>query len=215
MGLKRRTFLGTIALTVGFAGCLGGGGGSDAESTTIAGDSSTSTESPSPTEASATAAGATTTGSTGTAETARTAGATVQVATHPDLGDVLVGSEGMTLYMFDRDSEGESASTCTGDCADAWPPLTTAREPSAGDGVTARLATFEREGGETQVTAGGWPLYYFASDEQPGDASGQGVDGFGAQWWVLAPDGTPMRTTTTAGEGETTTGGGSSGDGGY
>jgi predicted lipoprotein with Yx(FWY)xxD motif len=102
----------------------------------------------------------------------------------------------MTLYMFDRDSEGESASTCTGDCADAWPPLTTAGEPSAGDGVTARLATFEREGGETQVTAGGWPLYYFASDEQPGDASGQGVDGFGAQWWVLAPDGTPMRTTT-------------------
>jgi len=58
-----------------------------------------------------------------------------------------------------------------------------------GDGVSAELTTFEREDGSTQVAADGWPLYYFAPDEAPGDAKGQGVNDV---WWVLAPDGTPV-----------------------
>ena len=209
MELKRRTFLGATALTVGFAGCLGGGGGTDSEATTAATDASTPPEPSTATEGATTTAPTESGGTTGTAGTTGATGPTVQVSSHPDLGEILVGPEGMTLYMFDQDSEGESASTCSGDCAEAWPPLTTTGESSAGDGVTAQLATFERETGDTQVMAGGWPLYYFASDEQPSDVNGQGVDGFGAQWWVLAPDGTPMRaTSTTADEGDTPAGGG-------
>jgi predicted lipoprotein with Yx(FWY)xxD motif len=213
MELKRRTFLGATALTVGFAGCLGGDGGSGSDATTPSGASSTTDM--------ATTSAATTPAATESPETIRTAGTTgttgttVQVYSHPDLGDVLVGPDRMTLYMFDSDTEGESASTCSGDCAGAWPPLTVTGSPSAGDDVTAQLATFDRESGDTQVLAGGWPLYYFASDEQPGDAKGQGVDGFGAQWWVLSPDGSPMRAAaTTTGGSNTSTGGGGSGGGG-
>ena len=218
MALKRRTFLGATALTVSFAGCLGGSGGSDSGTTTTTTEAATSTETSATTGAGTTtsppeSAGTTrTTGTTGATERTGTPGATgtsgttVQVYSHPDLGDILVGPDRMTLYMFDSDTEGESMSTCTNGCAETWPPLTVTGEPSTGDDVTAQLATFERETGETQVMAGGWPLYYFAPDQQPGDATGQGVNNI---WWVLSPDGTPMKatTTTTTAEDSTSTGG--------
>ena len=38
-----------------------------------------------------------------------------------------------------------------------------------------------------QVTYNGHPLYYYAADQKPGDTSGQNVDGFGAEWYVLSP----------------------------
>lgn len=113
----------------------------------------------------------------------------VQVSSHSELGDILVDAEGMTLYMFDQDTQGDEASTCYDGCAETWPPLTVDGEPTAGDDVTAELDSFERETGEPQVMADGWPLYYFASDEEPGDAAGQGINDV---WWVLAPDGSPI-----------------------
>lgn len=114
---------------------------------------------------------------------------TVRVRNHDDFGDILVNSGGMTLYRFDSDEQGSSQSACTGGCVDAWPPLTVEDEPSVGDGVTATLSTFERDDGTTQVAADGWPLYYFASDESPGDTKGQGVN---EVWWVVAPDGSKI-----------------------
>lgn len=133
---------------------------------------------------------------------------TVQTKTTDEYGDILVDSEGMTLYMFDKDTKGDGASACYDGCADNWPPFV-AEDPSAGDDVSAALSTFERDGGDMQVTANGWPLYYFASDESPGDAKGQGV---GDVWWVLDPAGTPVTgasdTTTTT----TSDGGGDDGD---
>ena len=137
--------------------------------------------------------------------------ATVRVQSHPDLGELLVGPDDHTLYMFDRDTRGAGSSTCSGDCAGAWPPLTVDGEPTAGDGVTAELTTFEREGGGTQVAANGWPLYYFADDEEPGDANGQGV---GDVWWVLGPGGTPKRPPATPTRTPTAEGG-EGGGGGY
>jgi len=133
--------------------------------------------------------------------------ATVGVRDHPELGETLVGPDGRTLYMFDRDTQGDGASSCSGDCAGAWPPLTVDGEPTASEGVGADLTTFEREDGSTQVAAAGWPLYYFADDEEPGDANGQGA---GDVWWVLSPDGTPKRPEPTPTRSPTST----SGDGG-
>jgi predicted lipoprotein with Yx(FWY)xxD motif len=120
--------------------------------------------------------------------------ATVRIRDHPDLGEILVGPDGRTLYMFDRDTRGEGNSTCSGGCAGAWAPLIVDGEPTAGDGVTVDLSTFERDDGTTQVAAGGWPLYYYADDEAPGDVNGQGV---GDVWWVLGPGGTPKRPAST------------------
>ncbi|WP_206674353.1 MULTISPECIES: COG4315 family predicted lipoprotein [Halolamina] len=120
--------------------------------------------------------------------------ATVQVRSHPELGGVLVGPEGMTLYAFDQDTQGSGESTCSGGCLENWPALTVDGEPSAGRDVTAALSTFERDDGTTQVAANGWPLYYFTPDEEPGDATGQGASD---AWWVLRPDGSPVRSTGT------------------
>ncbi|MEF8826983.1 MAG: hypothetical protein V5A34_13060 [Halapricum sp.] len=116
-------------------------------------------------------------------------------------GEVLVGPDGMTLYMFLPDGEA-TGSTCYDSCATTWPPLTVEDSPSAADSVTANLSTVTREDGSTQVRVGEWPLYYYAGDDDPGDANGQGVTD---AWYVLHPDGSPLRgeTTTTDDGGRT------------
>ncbi|MFP3853275.1 MAG: hypothetical protein ACLFWD_03155 [Anaerolineales bacterium] len=117
-------------------------------------------------------------------------GVTVETADH-DPGTILVGPEGLTLYLLTADSPGES--TCADGCADAWPPLTTEGEPQAGEGVDASLlGTLTREDSSSQVTYNGWPLYYYSGDANPGDAGGQGFESFGGTWWVLGPDGNPV-----------------------
>ncbi|MCB9124775.1 MAG: hypothetical protein H6643_09720 [Caldilineaceae bacterium] len=119
------------------------------------------------------------------------AAATVAVAANADFGDILVDASGMTLYMFDKDAPGTS--NCYGGCAERWPPLLIAagETPVAGEGVTAELGTTERTDGTVQVTANGWPLYYWFEDTAAGDTKGQAV---GDVWWVMGPDGTINRT---------------------
>lgn len=191
MRLTRRRVLGTMATATVLAGCTQGDGtqttGDDRETSAAPADDPTST-----------AVGTDTVPATDESTTSEvqttTTSATVRVAAHPELGDILVGSDGRTLYMFDPDTQGDGTSTCSGGCAEAWPPLTVEASPTAGAAVTAELDTFERTDGTTQITANGWPLYYFANDEVAGDANGQGVNDV---WWVLRPDGTPVRTATT------------------
>jgi predicted lipoprotein with Yx(FWY)xxD motif len=79
--------------------------------------------------------------------------ATVAVAntTH---GPALVGSGGRALYLFEKDAG--TASTCSGACAAAWPPLVASAAATAGTGVVAaRLGTTKRADGLTQVTYNG------------------------------------------------------------
>jgi hypothetical protein len=47
------------------------------------------------------------------------------------------------------------------------------------------------------VTYDGHPLYYFAGDSGPGQDSGQGSDGFGAKWWLVAPSGSAITSSVT------------------
>lgn len=107
-----------------------------------------------------------------------------------EFGAILVDAEGMTLYMFEPDG-GQGESTCTDECAAAWPPLTVEDEPTVGSALDeGLLSTTEREDGTTQVVYNGHPLYNFAQDEAPGDTNGQGANDV---WWVLAsPDGEPV-----------------------
>jgi predicted lipoprotein with Yx(FWY)xxD motif len=61
--------------------------------------------------------------------------------------------------------------------------------------LTAKLGTITRSDGTVQVTYNGHPLYYYAKDGDAGDAYGQGIKGFGAAWYVLAPSGNKIDTS--------------------
>ena len=105
-----------------------------------------------------------------------------------DLGKILVNSKGQTLYLFQADKG--SASTCDGACASAWPPVTTKGAPIASAGLSsAKLGTTRRSDGTTEVVCNGHPLYTFAGDSSPGETTGEGNEGFGAEWDVVSASG--------------------------
>ena len=104
------------------------------------------------------------------------------------LGKVLVDGNGRTLYLFEADKGAKSA--CDGACAAAWPPLVTKGKPTAGPGLTASaLGTTKRADGTSELTYNGHPLYTYAGDTAAGQTSGQGLDDYGAEWYVLSAHG--------------------------
>ena len=119
--------------------------------------------------------------------TAPSAVATVS-ATSTSLGMILVDGSGRTLYLFEKDQSDQSA--CAGACAAAWPVDQTSGTPKAASGVKASmLGTIKRSDNTTQVTYNQHPLYYFQGDSGAGQQNGQGVDAFGAKWFVVNPAG--------------------------
>ncbi len=107
------------------------------------------------------------------------------VRTHDagDLGVILTGSNGMTLYIFDRDQAG--VSNCNDQCAITWPPLLLDDgDPTAPTNLTGSLRTITRADGRRQVAYNDLPLYFYRDDEQPGDTRGDGVGGV---WHVVQP----------------------------
>jgi predicted lipoprotein with Yx(FWY)xxD motif len=104
------------------------------------------------------------------------------------LGRVVVNSAGHTLYLFEKDSNGQSA--CDGACATYWPPLISTGAPVALTGVNqALVGTTKRADGSEQVTYAGHPLYLYVLDRKPGDTTGEGSTDFGAGWDALTPAG--------------------------
>ncbi|HWO82900.1 MAG TPA: hypothetical protein VNM38_03820 [Solirubrobacterales bacterium] len=123
-----------------------------------------------------------------TGETSSGGDGIVSAAKVGDLGTILVDSEGRTLYDFHKDKG--SASACYGACAAAWPPLLTEGDPQAqGPADRSMLDTTRRKDGTDQVTYNGWPLYTYAGDRKPGEANGNDIDEFGAEWYALQPNG--------------------------
>jgi predicted lipoprotein with Yx(FWY)xxD motif len=125
---------------------------------------------------------------------------TINVADNGDLGKILVDSNGMTAYLFEKDTG--SKSTCSGACASDWPPVTTTGEPTAGKGLTASMVgTTTRSDGTKQVTYDGHPLYRYIGDQGKGDTNGQNVSAFGALWYVLSPAGDAVTKSSGSGSG--------------
>jgi predicted lipoprotein with Yx(FWY)xxD motif len=121
------------------------------------------------------------------------------------IGQILVNSQGRTLYLFKADQGTKSA--CTGACAGAWPPLLVNGKPTLGKGINASLVrTATRPEGTTQLTYNGHPLYLFAQDQKAGETNGQGVSAFGAAWFALNSAGNqvsakPSSSSTSGGGG--------------
>jgi predicted lipoprotein with Yx(FWY)xxD motif len=101
---------------------------------------------------------------------------------------VLVDGSGRSLYLFEKDQPDQSA--CAGACAAAWPVDNSNGTPKAGSGVKASLlGTIRRGDNTTQVTYNHHPLYYYSGDSGVGQQNGQGLNAFGAAWFVVAPAG--------------------------
>lgn len=132
----------------------------------------------------------------GAAQTATTTPVTVALATtttaapqttvktaNTALGTIFVDVAGKTLYTWDRDTG--PTSTCTGNCAATWPPLTDSIAPTGGTaGNVLTLTGRPDDAAKMQVAWNGKPLYYYAADTAPGETKGDNV---GGTWHVARP----------------------------
>jgi predicted lipoprotein with Yx(FWY)xxD motif len=105
-------------------------------------------------------------------------------------GRVLFDANGQVVYAFENDRRNRS--NCTSEeCVEAWPPVLTRQQPSAGAGVEVRLlGTIRRSDGTLQVTYDGRPLYFY-EHEGPGEIKCHNVELHGGVWWVVTPRGDP------------------------
>jgi LPXTG-motif cell wall-anchored protein len=115
--------------------------------------------------------------------TALAQGVTVTATNNASLGNILTDNQGKTLYLFLKDTPNQS-SACYDRCATTWPPLLiTEGNPVAGEGVNGNLlGVLVRTDGSRQVMYNGRPLYYYATDANPGDTKGQGI---GKVWFAI------------------------------
>jgi predicted lipoprotein with Yx(FWY)xxD motif len=125
---------------------------------------------------------------------------TINVMESDEYGSYLADADGNSLYLFvvegmestdpERMTSGvrSDAAPCADKCLDFWPPLT-ATDITAGEGVDAELLYTADFGGMMMVVYNGWPLYYFAKDEKPGDTNGQGSGKDPNIWYLVSPDG--------------------------
>jgi predicted lipoprotein with Yx(FWY)xxD motif len=172
MMIGRTTKLAPLAAVVAVgAAVIAAGCGSSASTST---STSTSTPASAP--------------STSSTASGTPAGGAALKAVHGSAGTYLTDAAGRALYLWVADSNGKSS--CSGACAQTWPPVTTKGAPTGSSGVKAAdVSAITRSDGSKQVAYAGHPLYYFAGDTGPGTTSGQGSGSFGAKWWLVAPSG--------------------------
>jgi predicted lipoprotein with Yx(FWY)xxD motif len=113
------------------------------------------------------------------------------------LGPTLVDANGRTLYLFEGDRPNVSTLSAAGQAI--WPPFTATTTPRALSGAVAgRIGTVAQAGGGTQVTYNGHPLYYYVGDHSSGQTTGQGLNQFGALWYVVGPGGNAVTSPSTS-----------------
>ena len=106
--------------------------------------------------------------------------------------DVLVDSEGRTLYSADVEKGGRIR--CTGACESFWDPIeaSASEAKAASADLDLKLGVVKRPSGDRQLTRDGRPLYRF-KEEGPGQLKGDGfVDDFQGthfEWQAAAANG--------------------------
>ena len=94
---------------------------------------------------------------------------------------MLTGSNGMTLYTFDKDAAGSGKSVCNGPCAASWPPF----HAMEGAAASGDYSVITRDDGKKQWALKGKPLYYWVKDQKPGDKTGDGF--LNNAWHIVKP----------------------------
>ncbi len=113
----------------------------------------------------------------GTTSTSQNMMKSVPVSIHNGL---LTGTNGMTLYTFDKDVANSGKSVCNDKCAEFWPPLYAHDDSKASGDYTV----ITRDYGTKQWAFKGKPLYYWVKDKKVGDTTGDGVHD---AWRVVKP----------------------------
>ncbi|MGD1068295.1 MAG: hypothetical protein ABR975_15905 [Vulcanimicrobiaceae bacterium] len=175
--MKNVPFAAGVLLAALLAGCSGG------------------SSSPTPTSPSGVSATPTPTAApiapTPTPAPGATATPTVLQTATIDGSPAFVNSTGFAVYTFSGDTVANQ-STCTGSCLAAWPPV-----PAPAGTLPTPWSEFTRsDDAVVQLTYNGKPLYTFASDTQPGVASGNGVAGFSIARPAAAATPTPAPAPT-------------------
>ena len=144
--------------------------------------------------ASSSAASGNTPAAQGSSPSAASSGGTTLTAKTIGGKQVLVNSQGFTVYWFAPDTA--TTSKCTGSCATYWPPV---KGPAtAGSGVTGTLATITRSDGTTQATYNGHPLYTYTGDTAPGQDKGNGLNVSGGLWYNVPVSGNAAPAATSS-----------------
>jgi predicted lipoprotein with Yx(FWY)xxD motif len=105
---------------------------------------------------------------------------------------ILTNSSGMTLYTHSNDPQDQSL--CTDPCTTNWPPAEVVGDLVIGPGLSRVVSKLTRDDGSAQLAYKHQALYAFAKDKQPGDETGQGLNGFGGQWAVAVLQVVPTPT---------------------
>jgi predicted lipoprotein with Yx(FWY)xxD motif len=103
------------------------------------------------------------------------------------LGKVVVDGQGRTVYMLSADSKNHA--TCDASCQHYWPPTPAGKA----SGVAAAVGSTALPGGGSTQTVGGWPVYTYSGDQNPGDVNGEGINEFGGIWYAVSTNGTPVK----------------------
>lgn len=123
------------------------------------------------------------------------------------LGPTLVDANGRTLYLFQGDKPNVSTLSAAGQAI--WPPFRASATPRALNGAIAgQIGTIRQAGGSAQVTYNAHPLYYYVGDRSPGQTTGQGLNQFGALWYVLSARGAAITSAPSSPAPAASTGGG-------
>ncbi len=172
---KRAGVLFGFVLIIMVISSCGGGTGSPGYSNT----SSTPTSAPTTAVTTAPASTPTTAASSTGNVVVKTASATVGGKSET----ILTNTKGMTLYYYDPDTA--SKTSCTGGCAQNWPPLLFAAtgNPAATPKLSGELEVYPNANGK-QIIYNDHPLYTYAGDTAAGQTNGEGL---GGKWHVATP----------------------------
>jgi predicted lipoprotein with Yx(FWY)xxD motif len=187
----RKSKFGPVSKRAKLAAGVGGGLVAAVVVAACSSAASTSTGAAAPAAPASSAAPASPAGASSPSSGASSSGGTVITTAKSSAGTFLTNGSGRAVYLWVKDTG--DMSNCNGACAGAWPPVTTtATATASGSAKASDIGTITRSDGTKQVTYDGHPLYYFSGDSGPGTATGQGSDGFGAKWWLVAPTGSDV-----------------------
>lgn len=131
----------------------------------------------------------------------RASGSTVELR-ETALGEVLVNSEGFTLFDFSKDQKSKDRCQSVSGCTTVWPPLVVSGMPTAGSGLNAeKLGTITLTSGEKQLTYYGRPLYLYTGDKGAGETAYVGAKEFGGTWDAVSAKGKSVKQKKSGGGG--------------